>query len=325
MYKTGEVPRKGYTDPLKTDWVFAESICEGGLVPQFVDDGVASSDCVQGNLGDCWFVSAMSVLATRDELLVGGRRGMEYDEDMIIDKEIASLLSSGVYPPIFHKYRQIGLYVIRFFKNFSWVYVVVDERIPVHTEGAQKNKPVFASCLNPHELWVPLIEKAYAKLHGCYENLVSGYVDEGIQELTGFQPEKILIRNEKSGVFPHKMIEQNYGGSQGFWEFLKQRRYDNCLMGCSIKGNGKEGELMIEGKSCGLILNHAYGIQDIVEFPDRFDKSKKGTIKLLRLRNPWGKSEWKFAWSDNSPEREQYNEDIKNYIDTLPPDEWFDP
>jgi hypothetical protein len=76
----------------------------------------------------------MSVLATRDELLVGGRRGMEYDPDMIIDKEIASLLSSGVYPPIFHKYRQIGLYVLRFFKNFSWVYVVIDERIPVHTE-----------------------------------------------------------------------------------------------------------------------------------------------------------------------------------------------
>jgi len=35
----------------------------------------------------------MSVLATRDELLIGGRRGMEYDEDMIIDKEIASILS----------------------------------------------------------------------------------------------------------------------------------------------------------------------------------------------------------------------------------------
>jgi len=55
-------------------------------------------------------------------------------------------------------------------------------------------------------MWVPLIEKAYAKMHGCYENLISGYVDEGIQELTGMQPEKILIRDEKSGVFPHKMI-----------------------------------------------------------------------------------------------------------------------
>ena len=42
MYKTGEIPRKGYTDPAKTDWVFAESLCAPGQVPQFVDDGASS-------------------------------------------------------------------------------------------------------------------------------------------------------------------------------------------------------------------------------------------------------------------------------------------
>ena len=138
---------------------------------------------MQGNLGDCWLISALSVLAGRDELVVGGRKGMEYDENMIIDKEIASILSAGIYPPIFHKYRAIGLYVIRVFKNFQWVYVTIDERIPVNTEaanGRKKNEPVFGCCKDPHELWVALIEKAYAKIHGCYENLISGYVDEGI-------------------------------------------------------------------------------------------------------------------------------------------------
>lgn len=148
-----------------------------GKKPQFVDDGVASDDCMQGKLGDCWFISAMSVLATRDELLIGGRRGMEYDEDMIVDKEIASLLDNGVYPPIFHRYRSIGLYVLRFFKNFQWIYVIVDQRIPV---DKKTRVPIFGRCRNLHELWVPLIEKAYAKIHGCYENLISGYVDEGI-------------------------------------------------------------------------------------------------------------------------------------------------
>jgi len=119
----------------------------------------------------------MSVLATRDELIVGGRRGMEYDENMIVDKGIADLLSKGVYPPIFHKFRTIGLYVIRIFKNFTWVYVIVDERVIVDkTTG----KPVFGHCKNYNELWVSLIEKAYAKMHGCYENLISGYVDEGV-------------------------------------------------------------------------------------------------------------------------------------------------
>ena len=183
MYKTGEIPRKGYPDPQKCDWVFGEDLCDPGEKPQFVDDGVASADCIQGNLGDCWLISAMGVLATRDELIIGGRRGMELDPDMIVDKEIAALLSNGVYPPIFHKYRAIGLYVIRIFKNFQWIYVLIDERVPV-LKGTKD--PVFGHCADPHEMWVALIEKAYAKMHGCYENLISGYVDEGVQELTGF-------------------------------------------------------------------------------------------------------------------------------------------
>lgn len=144
---------------------------------QFVDDGAASNDCRQGKLGDCWLISAMSTLVTRDELLVGGRRGMEYDPNMIVDKDIASILSNGVYPPIFHRYRSKGLYVIRIFKNFRWIYVLIDDRIPVSTKN---RKPVFGSCTSGHEMWVSLVEKAYAKLHGCYGNLQSGYVDEGI-------------------------------------------------------------------------------------------------------------------------------------------------
>jgi len=183
LYKNGRLPAKGFTKPDDIEWAYAETLCDPGEVPQFVDDGAASNDCKQGNLGDCWLISAMSVLVTRDELLVGGRRGMEYDPDMIVDKDIASILSNGVYPPIFHRYRSRGLFVIRIFKNFQWVYVLLDERIPVNIRTKQ---PVFGSCRDPHEMWVALIEKAYAKLHGCYGNLQSGYIDEGIQELTGF-------------------------------------------------------------------------------------------------------------------------------------------
>lgn len=60
----------------------------------------------------------MAVLVNRDELLVGGRRGLEYRPDMIVDKEIATILSNGVYPPIFHRFRSKGLFVLRIFKNF---------------------------------------------------------------------------------------------------------------------------------------------------------------------------------------------------------------
>lgn len=204
LYKDGQPSVKGQTLPDDVEWIHPEKFCTANEKPQFVDNGAGSNDCIQGELGDCWLISAMSVLVTRDELLVGGRSGMEYKSDMIVDKEIATLLSNGVYPPIFHRFRNRGIYVIRLFKNFKWIYVVIDDRIPVNKTTL---KPVFGHCTSLHELWVALIEKAYAKMHGCYENLTAGYIDEGIQELTGFQPEKILVRNEKTGVFPHKMIE----------------------------------------------------------------------------------------------------------------------
>ena len=85
----------------------------------------------------------MSSLATRDELLIGGERGLDYDPEMIIGHALTAKLSAGVYPPIFHKFRTIGLYVLRFFKNFQWVYVLIDERIPI---DVKTKKPVFGHC-----------------------------------------------------------------------------------------------------------------------------------------------------------------------------------
>jgi calpain, invertebrate len=96
-------------------------------------------------------------------------------------------------------YRKKGLYVFRFYKNFNWVYVIVDDRLP-----CENSKPVFGRCTNLNEIWVPLIEKAYAKLHGCYEALISGFIDDAMTDLTGFVAEKLILQDKQTGVFPHK-------------------------------------------------------------------------------------------------------------------------
>jgi len=87
--------------------------------PVFIDDGASSNDVKQGQIGDCWFIGALSVIATRNDLLrgsVGNIAKKITDEDFEVDEEIAQHLSSGVYPPLFHIYATKGIYVFRFFK-----------------------------------------------------------------------------------------------------------------------------------------------------------------------------------------------------------------
>lgn len=126
-------------------------------------------------------------------------------------------------------YRKKNLYVLRFFKEFKWRYVILDDRLPCAKSNAQ---PVFGKCKNIHELWVPLIEKAYAKLHGCYEALISGFIDDALTDMTGLVAEKIKTHNDQ-GIFPHKSL----GDKDKFWQYLVQRRKEKCMMGCSVSGD----------------------------------------------------------------------------------------
>jgi len=55
------------------------------------------------------------------------------------------------------------------------------------------------------------------------------------------------------------------GAVDGFWFYLMERFRDRCIMGCSIKGNGKSGELVLDGHPTGLMLNHAYSLMYVWE------------------------------------------------------------
>ena len=62
--------------------------------------------------------------------------------------------------------------------------IIIDDRLPV----AANLKPAFAHCADPREQWVALIEKAYAKLYGCYEAIEAGKVGLNMCALLRYVP-----------------------------------------------------------------------------------------------------------------------------------------
>ena len=101
------------------------------------------------------------------------------------------MCSIGVFPPIFHKFHRKKIYVIRFFKEFRWRYIVIDDKLPF-TFGEM----LYSRCTNRNELWVPIIEKAYAKLFGCYQALEIGNIDDAIADMTGYVCEKRIMHDK---------------------------------------------------------------------------------------------------------------------------------
>ena len=123
------------------------------------------SDVNQGNLGDCYFLSAITALT-----------------------EFPYLISEKFRTTKFNKE---GYYEMIFFIDGEWQVVFVDDYFPY-----DPNSKDWAYAL-PHnnELWAMLLEKAWAKLNGGYSNAIGGIVSEPISCLTGFPTQYIVHDN----------------------------------------------------------------------------------------------------------------------------------
>ncbi|TYZ60474.1 hypothetical protein PybrP1_005788 [[Pythium] brassicae (nom. inval.)] len=256
-------------------------------------DGVCSGDVIQGNLGDCWFLSALSVVATRADLL-------------------HQTFWRG------DKYKANGLFVCRFMKNFVWHYVIVDDALPVFGFSKTKQgKPYFARCRDPNELWVALLEKAYAKLHGSYEALIGGFVDVALNDLTGMCSEQVIMKEGYPGFGESPFSPTRPGEKNGdaFWQKLLRYKASGTLMGCSIQP-APTGDKNVAAESSagnGLYFKHAYALVDVAKI-----KTAKGElVDLVKLRNPWGMGEWTGPWSDSSDERTEHHDTIEQFFKIL--------
>jgi hypothetical protein len=74
-----------------------------------------------------------------------------------------------------------GAYAVQFYVHGKPQIVVVDSAFPID----EKKRPAFARSTIAEELWVSIIEKAYAKLYSSYEAIESGFVDQALIDMTG--------------------------------------------------------------------------------------------------------------------------------------------
>lgn len=77
-----------------------------------------------------------------------------------------------------------GIYLMKLFINGNETPVVVDDYLPVNSRG----NPCFATCRDG-ELWVSLLEKAWAKLHGTYARTEGGLPDFAANHVMGVAAE----------------------------------------------------------------------------------------------------------------------------------------
>jgi calpain-15 len=73
-----------------------------------------------------------------------------------------------------------GVYLVRLCHNGLWKTIIVDDCFPCN-----QYRQLAYTQANRYQSYVPLIEKACAKLYGSYADLIGGQTEEGFQLLTG--------------------------------------------------------------------------------------------------------------------------------------------
>jgi len=235
----------------KVKWARAEEILDSQNYKVF-DQGSSPDDIIQGSIGDCYFLSAIGSLCRFPKLI----------DRLFYSKEKT-------------KQHEYGIYI---FINGLWELVLVDDYFPY--VGTSFKQFAFGSSRG-NELWVSLLEKAWAKINGCYAKIgCGGTPNEVFDVLTEAYSEYYTVNKNIKDTLWKKMIDAR---QKGF-----------------VMTAGTSGDVLnLPIEEMGLSPGHAYTVLDLHEINGE---------KVMRLRNPWGNGEYSGDWSDSS---KKWTEELK--------------
>lgn len=121
-----------------------------------------------------------------------------------------------------------------------------------------------------------ILEKAWAKLYTSYKRIEAGYPEEPLHDLTGAPIKQIYTKRSGSS-------------QEEEWNYLMKASQLEYAMVCSSNPGSDT-----DTSQSGVVQGHAYTLLkvDILNVQGQ-------QVRLVQLRNPWGKGEFKGAWSDN--------------------------
>ena len=126
------------------------------------------SDVIEGKLGNGYFASALACLAERPSLI----------QKLFVTQE----------------YQREGIYKVQICKDGIWQEVTLDDYFPC---GAANGGSALFSKSSTSDIWVLLLEKAYAKLNLNYITLRGGFVCDALQDLIGCPAQTVQLDTEE--------------------------------------------------------------------------------------------------------------------------------
>ena len=232
-------------------------------IPFTIYESVKPNDIKQGKCGDCYFLSSLSALAEYPERI----------EKIFLTKEV----------------NEAGCYAVSLFVNGEKRTVVVDDYFPydTHKQNWAFSRPSEEEDekqgRKTKELWVLILEKAWAKVFGSYQRIEAGTAGEAFYPLTGC-PHKFFIHSDCRNL-------------DRLWQTILRSDNLKFPMCTAVASQANEALNRTDMKKVGLVDAHAYTLigATILKLDDGSEE------RLCKIRNPWGKKEWTGDWSDSSP------------------------